>query len=239
MPESVHENVLFKSKYQMICTLNGRLHADWAKFKPTVVFSCFSASKRYCTEQRASHCSLMLWLLIGVIVQAVMQGGDIRKVCKYPNDWRKYTEGAYWKDAPAEGGGPQQEVAWKVEHEQLVQWSVQPQIRFPLVSWCSRVCMCWSLHVSECVSESCSNRRVREDSLIQLSSVDSITNPLHLLKQPPPKNTSLPLFYVPALGAPGARLHLCLRLHTSYRPWPGSAPPTPSCATHINRRKNK
>lgn len=70
-----------------------------------LVFSCFSASKRYCTEQRASHRSLMLWLLIGVIVRAVMHGGDIRKVCKYPNDWRKYTEGAYWKDAPAEGGG--------------------------------------------------------------------------------------------------------------------------------------
>lgn len=69
--------------------------------------------KRYCTEQRASHRSLMLWLLIGVIVRAVMHGGEIRKVCKYPNDWRKYTEGAYWKDAPAEGGGgePQQEVA--------------------------------------------------------------------------------------------------------------------------------
>lgn len=61
--------------------------------------------KRYCTEQRASHRSLMLWLLIGVIVRAVMHGGEIRKVCKYPNDWRKYTEGAYWKDAPAEGGG--------------------------------------------------------------------------------------------------------------------------------------
>lgn len=88
-------------------------------------------------------------------------------------------------------------------------------------------------------SETCSNRWVREDSLIQLSSVDSITNPLHLLKQPPPKNTPLPLFYVHVLGVPGARMRLCLRLHASYRPWPGSAPPTPSCATHINRRKNK
>lgn len=70
--------------------------------------------------------------------------------------------------------------------------SVQPQISFPLLSWRPGVCMCCRLYVSECVCESCSNRRVREDSLIQLSSVDSITNPLHLLKQPPQKTHPSP-----------------------------------------------
>lgn len=49
------------------------------------------------------------------------------------------------------------------------------------------VCMRWRLYASECVCTSCSNWRVREDSLIQLSSVDSITNPLHLLKHTSPK----------------------------------------------------
>lgn len=66
------------------------------------------------------------------------------------------------------------------------------KIHFPLLSLYNCVCMCWRLHVSECVCESCSNRRVREDSLIQLSSVDSITNPLHLLKQPPQKTQPSP-----------------------------------------------
>lgn len=71
-------------------------------------------------------------------------------------------------------------------------WSVQPQISFPLLCWRPCVCMCCCLYVSECVCKSCSNRRVGEDSLIQLSSVDSITNPLHLLKQPPQKTHPSP-----------------------------------------------
>lgn len=79
-----------------------------------------------------------------------------------------------------------------MKHEQVTRWSVQPQMRLPLVSRCSRVCACWRLHVSECVSECCSNRRVGEDSLIQLSSVDSIANPLHLLKQLPQKTHPSP-----------------------------------------------
>lgn len=79
-----------------------------------------------------------------------------------------------------------------MKHEQVTRWSVQPRMRLPLVSRRSRVCACWRLHVSECVSECCSNRRVGEDSLIQLSSVDSIANPLHLLKQLPQKTHPSP-----------------------------------------------
>ena len=63
----------------------------------------------------------------------------------------------------------------------------------PLPSWrplCLYVLA--SLCVWMCVCKSCSNWRVREDSLIQLSSVDSITNPLHLLKHPPQKTHPSP-----------------------------------------------
>lgn len=147
-----------------------------------------------------------------------------------------------WKDVDEWNSHSREkpESCSEVSHEQRWPWSVQPRTSFPspvLTPLC--VCMRWRLYVSECVCTSCSNWRVREDSLIQLSSVDSITNPLHLLKHPPPKNTSLPLFHVPVPGVPGARLRLCLRLHTSYRPWPGSFPPTPFCTAYINRRKNK
>lgn len=87
---------------------------------------------------------------------------------------------------------PQQEVQSKVEHEQLVHGQFNTTDTFPLLSSRPCVCVCWRLHVSECVCKSCSNPRVGEDSLIQLSSVDSITNPLHLLKHPPQKTHPSP-----------------------------------------------
>jgi len=132
------------------------------------------------------------------------------------------------------------EVVPKVEHEQLVLWSVQPQTRFPALRWRPFVCTRWRLYASPCVCKSCSNRRVGEDSLIQRSSVDSITNPLHLLKHPPQKTHPPPrLFRVPVLGVPGARLRICLRLHAGYRPRPGAAPPSlPASGTLIAAKTN-
>lgn len=85
-----------------------------------------------------------------------------------------------------------EQVDSKVEHKQLVHGHFNHRYVSPLLSWHHYVCMCCRLYVSECVWESCSNRRVREDSLIQLSSVDSITNPLHLLKQQPQKTHPSP-----------------------------------------------
>lgn len=110
--------------------------------------------------------------------------------------WSEWLEEIYWRllsvTGLLEGCAEENKVWGKVKHEQVTRWSVQPQMRSPLVSRCSRVCACWRLHVSECVSECCSNRRVGEDSLIQLSSVDSIANPLHLLKQLPQKTHPSP-----------------------------------------------
>lgn len=74
---------------------------------------------------------------------------------------------------------------WKSKVEQHVHGQFNHSLSAVLTP--AYVCMCWSLYVSECVCKSCSNWRVREDSLIQLSSVDSFTNPLHLLKHPPQK----------------------------------------------------
>lgn len=96
-------------------------------------------------------------------------------------------------------------------------------------------------------SESRSSRRRKSaDGLIQRSSVDSVANPLHLLKQPPPNwGWRGGGEYPPPPQPPGAGLCLPVppRLHTSYRPWLARLPlphslPAPSALVLI-AAKNK
>lgn len=88
-------------------------------------------------------------------------------------------------------------------------------------------------------SESRSSRRRKSaDGLIQRSSVDSVANPLHLLKQPPPNWEKSSPHPCNPLG-PGCAC-LCLPVSTPVigPGWPGSPSPTPSALVLI-AAKNK
>lgn len=138
------------------------------------------------------------------------------------------------------GKKPQQEAESKVEHEQLVHGQFnhgQLSLSFldvpPPVFVCVGVFMCLNVYARAAQTDEYERTVLSSSPVLTVLLIPSTCSNTH------PKNTSLPLFHVPVSGVPGARLCLCLRLHTSYRPWPGSAPPTPSRATYINRRKNK
>lgn len=119
--------------------------------------------------------------------------------------------------------------------------SVQPHYAPPLTP--STQPLFARVGVSLCLNvrnESRFSRRLKSaDGLIQRSSVDSVANPLHLLKQPPPNwEKSIPHPSNP-LG-PGCACSY--RLHTGYRPWPGFAPPPPTpgpLRARINRREKQ
>lgn len=88
-----------------------------------------------------------------------------------------------------------------------------------------------------------SRRRQSADGLIQRFSVDSVANPLHLLKQPPPNWKKKKKKYPPPPRPPwGQAVPACTsRLHTSYRSWLARLPsPTPRpLRARINRREKQ